>query len=259
MKGETLRYEVKPHDLKTGDPFSSLFPINPSLVETIAASIKEGGYDPGQPIAVWHGLVVDGHTRLKAAKRSGLGLIPCMYFPFEDEDEALRYALSRQRDRRNLTDADLIRLVGELDKRRSREEQGRVMGKANSAPCGAQSNDHEPIEESEPARSSSKTAKILGISERKVERIRTVLDRADDDVKAAVLTGEKSVNAAYNETVKPLPTEGADQPRKFRYIFHYEADVEAEEEETAILAGTDLLNSLSPAQIIRLSKVRSAA
>ena len=255
MKGETLRYEVKPHDLKTGEPFSSLFPINPSLVDTIAASIKEGGYDPGQPIAVWHGLVVDGHTRLKAAKRSGLGLIPCMYFPFEDEDEALRYALSRQRDRRNLTDADLVRLVGELDKRRMSRGGG---DHRSNAPSGV--NDHETIEPSpEPARSSSKTAKILGISERKVERIRTVLDRADDDVKAAVLTGEKSVNAAYNETVKPLPTEGADQPRKFRYIFHYEADVEAEEEEDAILAGTDLLNSMSPAQIIRLSKVRSAA
>ena len=74
--------------------------------------------------------------------------------------EALRYALSRQRDRRNLTDADLVRLVGELDKRKHREDNLKRGVEIPEAPCGVSE---------EPARSSSKTAKILGISERKVE------------------------------------------------------------------------------------------
>jgi hypothetical protein len=39
-----------------------------------------------------------------------------------DTKKALEYAIHNQRDRRNLTDADIFRLVGLLDKREKREE-----------------------------------------------------------------------------------------------------------------------------------------
>jgi len=60
----------------------------------------------------------------------------------------------------------------------------------------------DPTPEPQP-RSSQRTATALGISRGKVEKIRKILDDAAPEVKAAVMAGEKSVNAAYNETVKP--------------------------------------------------------
>ena len=44
------------------------------------------------------------------------------------------------------------------------------------------------------------TAELLGVSPRTVERVRTVLDHAPKPLKEAVLSGEKTVNAAYTET-----------------------------------------------------------
>jgi len=51
-------------------------------------------------------------------------------------------------------------------------------------------------------RSSDEKAKTLGIGRGKVEKVRTILEKASDDVKDAVRTGDMSINAAYNKTVK---------------------------------------------------------
>jgi len=42
---------------------------------------------------------------------------------------------------------------------------------------------------------------LLGVSARKVEQIRTVMDNANDEIKRMVKTGRMTVNSAYNRTV----------------------------------------------------------
>jgi ParB-like chromosome segregation protein Spo0J len=51
-------------------------------------------------------------------------------------------------------------------------------------------------------RSSEKTAEALGTSRGKVEKARTVLKNADDELLDEVKSGEKSINQAYNEVVE---------------------------------------------------------
>jgi hypothetical protein len=70
-----------------------------------------------------------------------------------------------------------------VDRRRKSGER------TDLAPIGARSD-----------RSSEDTASIIGISHRKVERTRTVLDYADEDTKQEVLEGKKSIHKAYVET-----------------------------------------------------------
>ena len=78
------------------------------------------------------------------------------------------------RDRRNLTDADIVRLVAELDKRRTRAEVASIggttggRGRNSLAQSGAKLSN----------KSADETAAVIGISARKVERTRTVLDKA---------------------------------------------------------------------------------
>ena len=199
---EPVRCKVKVKELQTGEPFCSLLEIRKDNLQAITASMRESGFDIGEPITVWHGVVVDGHTRLEAAKLAKIAEVPCIYRDFADEDEAIAYAIHRQRDRRNLTAADLLRLVETLDRRRSRVEQAAIATEAriNSAQGCALNESPTP----EPARSSAKTAEIIGVSPRQVEKIRTIQDKATPEVKAAVAAGEKSINAAYNETVRPF-------------------------------------------------------
>ena len=185
MKEETITLaNIK--TIHTDTPFKDLFPISEAVLERIIASIKKSGFDSGHPIVLWRVdrklIVVDGHTRLLAAKRLGMPKIPVILKNFEDETNALEYAIGSQRNRRSLTDAELLMCISQLDKRRKagRPKNGDVVR----------------------GKSASKTALVLGISRPKVERLRTVNDHAVQAVKDAVLAGNLTINKAYVITME---------------------------------------------------------
>jgi len=182
--------------LKTAPPFRDLFPINEKVLDAIYWDMQKNGYDRSQPIVVWEShdsIVIDGHTRLRAARKAGIFEVPVMLKPFPDENAALEYAIKCQRNRRNLKDFEIMKCLEELDKRRDRggdrgnQYIGGKVAKAQDCAFG---------------KSAQNTASLLGISSRKIEQTRTVMDRAPEDVKAAVQSGKMSINAAYNRTVE---------------------------------------------------------
>jgi ParB family chromosome partitioning protein len=171
--------------LRTAEPFKSLFPIRETDLEKITANMKQKGFDHAHPIIVWAGhkfTVVDGHTRLAAARRLGIGVIPIVVREFANENEALEYAIDSQRNRRNLTDAELLRCLSELDKRK----------KAGRPKNGS----------TDPGKSADRTVSLLGISRAKVERLRAVADHGTETIKLAVLSGDLTVNRAYIITME---------------------------------------------------------
>lgn len=184
-------YMVSPSEVQTAPPFSTLFNPVPGLVEKIAKSMKRTGFDVAFPLVLWQGVVIDGNTRLAAAVKAGIPAVCCVEHRFKDESAALEYAIACQRNRRNLTDAEIVRCVAELDKRKAKTDtlkRGDETPEAQGCATG---------------KSAATTAAAVGVSQRKVEQVRTVLDRATPEVKAAVASGEKSINAAYQETVAP--------------------------------------------------------
>ena|GEM_PF-6077577 len=108
--------------------------------------------------------------------------MPVYYHEFADEDEALRYAIANQRDRRNLTDTDLLRLIEAVD---NREKRGGDRG--NQYAGGNPSREGLP-----PKGTAEQTAKIVGTSRSKVEKARVILDEAKTNptVKEEVLSGK---------------------------------------------------------------------
>lgn len=186
----TQRYHARVREFKTAEPFRSLFQRSPTMVETIAADMRANGFDLAYPIVTWNGVVVDGNTRLAAAKAAGLDDIPGVDHHFPDETAALEYAIRSQVHRRNLTEKELFRCQGELDKLK---DMGRPPAKEVAQGCAT----------SDPGKSAVTTAATLGVSPRKVEQMRTVRARATPEVRAAVESGDMTINAAYNATVKP--------------------------------------------------------
>ena len=174
-------------EIKTASPFKDLFQVKPGDLEHIEASMKAKGFEFGHPLILWAGhnaTVVDGHTRLAAAKKLMFARVPVILKEFKDEAEALEFAIESQVNRRNLTDAELLNCMNELDKRRT-------VGRPKKNPSN----------EGISGVSAENTAKLLGISRAKVERIRAINDHATDEVKDAVRDGKLSVNKAYNETM----------------------------------------------------------
>lgn len=192
---------MNPKKIKTGEPFESLFPVDAHTLDAIAKDMELHGYDDAHPIVLWDekGVVVDGHTRLQAAIAAGIDDVPVVLSAFFDEDTAVEYAIHCQRDRRNLSDADMLRWIAEVDKRKTAQERAAMAGRPkageNLASSEAKFNRQE-------RKSAQQTADIVGTSRAKVEKARTVLDKATDEVKQAVEKGEMSINQAYNETVK---------------------------------------------------------
>jgi len=196
-------------DITTRSPFNDLFPIRENILNEIVKDIKENGFDKSRPIVLWRkcGLtVVDGHTRLRAAEIAKIKDIPTVMKDFPNERAALEYAIKCQRNRRNLSDQEILQCISELDKRK----MTRRPSKEKLAPCGANF-----------GKSSNDTAQTLGISSRKVERARAVLDKAPDEIKEAVKSGEMSINKAYNKTLKPSETldNSKDDKQKVKKVF----------------------------------------
>jgi hypothetical protein len=108
------------------------FPVMPALLDAVVEAMHTWGYDQSQPVMVWEAgqALMDGHTRLKAAVQAGFEDVPVYCKSFETEDEALHYAIHLQRQRRNLTDAGIIRCIEALDRRkRQGEDQAREKGR----------------------------------------------------------------------------------------------------------------------------------
>jgi ParB family chromosome partitioning protein len=198
-------------DIKTASPFRDLFPMSDRLIKEIYWDMQKNGFDETKPIALWesHGaVVIDGHTRLRAANKAGLIQVPVVLKRFETEQEALEYAIKCQRNRRSLTDREIMKCVDELDKRRIRGgshgnqyTKGKVP-KVTGVTFG---------------KSSVETGKTLGIGRGKVEKARVVLEKGSDEVKEAVQSGNMTINSAYNQTVgipKKTPPPKQKTPRQ---------------------------------------------
>lgn len=206
---------VNPNELQCREPFNSLFPPQPQVVLAIAKNMLDHGFDPAFPLVTWNGLIVDGNSRFLAAKKADIDVYHIAH-EFVDETAALKFAIRCQRNRRNLSAADVLRCVEELDKRKK---------------TGPKPTDSSATPVAKSGRSSADTATIIGTSRGTVEKARAVLAHAEPEVKAAVHAGTTSINAAYRETVavrKAPVAEVSQGPQKWSctLILRVEAETE---------------------------------
>lgn len=102
--------------LKFDKDFKELFEQEPEKVERIAQNMKEHGFDKSQPIiATKNGSILDGSSRYLASLEAGIKYLPVMFKDFADKDEALKYELHLQLDRRNLNDSQLYSAFKRLE------------------------------------------------------------------------------------------------------------------------------------------------
>ena len=153
---------------------------------------------------------------------------------FRDRDflVALEYAIDSQRNRRNLTDAELMRCITALDKRKKPgpREKGVTPGK-----------------------SAARTGSILGISQVKVEKIRSLLDHAPEEIKEAVRSGSLTINKAYVITMEKVKTDKCRNKDEFRT-----ARLEALSLDTGKIAKSHIEFELKRPPSIHLTKKEAA-
>ena len=180
--GLKLSKSIKLSEIESHPDFQSLFKIDENLLERIVSSIYENGFDASQPVHIWkktdddgtiHMYLIDGYTRIAALKKSGHETVPFFEHNFNTFDEAYKYVLGLQVNRRNLEGSELLRNVSKL--------------------LGT-----DFVQNSE-GKKSEIIAEVLGVSDRTVEKAISVAENADEETLAKIESGELSVHKAYKQ------------------------------------------------------------
>ena len=190
---EKVKVEQIAEDPK-GD-FTEIFAFNEEMAKSIADSIIARGYDKTQVIHLFkireepetmeHPIRGDGAHRVAAAKIAGIEEIPAYIHTFDTRNEALIYAYELQLLRRNLEPYQKLDAMAKLDqlKNPGKKTDGESSGK-----------------------SAEEIADVLGVSPRTAERMRNIINNADEETLEAVKSGEMSISKAdkiTNEKKKP--------------------------------------------------------
>lgn len=166
-------------DIQREEPFISLFAINTEVLNSITESMKEKGFDIATPLIIWkeRNILVDGHTRLQAAKNAGLDKVPVVYASFKNEESVLNYMYNIQFNRRNITDKEIINLV-----RKVLPEYEKKYG--------------------EGSKSAFLSKKFTGLSESKAKKIVLVIERASDKQLQDIEEDNETISNVYNKLLK---------------------------------------------------------
>jgi ParB family chromosome partitioning protein len=192
--------EIAISDLALEEPFKSLFAIREDIKSAIRSHMLQHGYDESKPVDVWKRsgkdgfdyVLVDGFTRTQAAEEAGRLTVTAYLHAFDSVEEARNYAIHTQRDRRNLSDSEIMSVLSLIDKK--------VTGFKTSSSLAPDGANGGPL-----AKTAQRTAKEIGTSARKVERARKVA--SDPNAAAAVRRGELSINKAYEQVREREKTE----------------------------------------------------
>lgn len=170
---------VDVESIKKGTPFIQLFPIKPDVLASITQDMEVNGYDISQPIIIWEetNLLIDGHTRTKAAEQANIKQVSAIYYSFEDVDSALRYAYGLQFKRRNIDDSDRFSFAEQY-------LNNLVQGNKKSG------------------WKKKELAEILSVSMTTAQKYLSVINRATDKIKEAVKIGDISINTAYKRLLQ---------------------------------------------------------
>jgi len=165
-------------DIIVDPEISKIFTVNEKMVELIYQKILDFGYDDSQPVVLLKGtmIILDGHTRLAAAKKAGLKEIPVAYREFEDRESAMMYTLERQALRRNLIGNEILMIAHILLNQGRKKHDGT-------------------------GRAAEQLAKRFNVSVSTLYQALAVERDASEEVKQKVRNGEMSLKKAHSTTI----------------------------------------------------------
>jgi hypothetical protein len=157
------------------DPeISAIFKINDKILEEIYQKMLLWGFDESQPLVLQKGtnILLDGHTRLAAARKAGFTEVPVVLREFESREEAAMYTFERQALRRNLTGAEILTAAQMIPERKERDGKGRA---------------------------AEQLAKRINVGAATIYQAKAILKDGPEELIQAVKNGDMSIKKAYGK------------------------------------------------------------
>lgn len=140
-----------------------------------------------EPLVLWQGILIDGHNRYEIAKRHNLTFTTVEYH-FDDRSDVRLWIANNQFGRRDLNtyERSLLALkikpdIAKKAKEKQIEAGGAVRQKSDKAVVDTK----------------KEVAKLAGVSHDTIAKVEKIEAHATPEVKAAVKSGEISINTAY--------------------------------------------------------------
>lgn len=173
--------------IKIKEEFKSLIP---ALTKEEFKQLEQNCLDEGirEKILVWNGFIIDGHNRYEISLKWDLE-IQTETKHFKDEEAVKEWMILNQFGRRNLSNYQRSVLALQLEEVFSNKAKERMLS-------------GNPVLKSEQGRTIKKIGKVANVGHDTIAKVKKIQEKATDEVKAKLSTGEVSINAAYQEIKK---------------------------------------------------------
>lgn len=162
--------------------------------------LKEGIRDA---IVTWQGFIIDGHNRYQIAQRHNLEY-QTIEKAFESENDVIEWMIRNQFGRRNLNNYQRSILALQL------EDVFRIKAKENQ---GYRNDILQNSAESYKIDTRKELSKIADVSHDTIMRVKAIEEKAPEEVKEKLRTGDISINQAFTEIKKAEINERRDKIR----------------------------------------------
>ena len=160
-----------------------------------------------EPILTWNGYIIDGHNRYNIAQQWNLEF-KTESKNFKGEDEVKEWMILNQFGRRNLSNYQRSVLALQL------EDVFRAKAKESKAEKVSHfRNTGEVLQISATPDTRKELSKVAAVSHDTIAKVKKIQEKAPEEVKAKLATGEVSINAAYKEIKKEEKKEELQQRR----------------------------------------------
>jgi 16S rRNA G966 N2-methylase RsmD len=160
-----------------------------------------------EPILTWNDYIIDGHNRFKIAQQWSLEF-KTESKSFNSEDDVKEWMILNQFGRRNLTNYQRTVLALQLEDvfRAKAKENQAIQYKGNSL--------SQISAEVKPIDTRKELSKVAAVSHDTIAKVKKIQEKAPEEVKAKLRTGEVSINAAYKEIKKEEKKEAIQEERR---------------------------------------------
>ena len=158
-----------------------------------------------EPILTWNNYIIDGHNRYNIAQQWNLEF-KTESKNFKGEDEVKEWMILNQFGRRNLSNYQRSVLALQLeDVFRTKAKDNQVRTLKNRV---RQISDKQQID------TKKELSKVAAVSHDTIAKVKKIQEKAPEEIKAKLATGEVSINAAYKEIKKEEKKEAIQQERR---------------------------------------------
>ena len=190
--------------IQVKEEFKNLIPaLSAEEYAQLEANILEEGIR--EPIITWNGFIIDGHNRYSIAQRFDVEYRTTSKH-FASEESAKEWMILNQFGRRNLSNYQRSVLALELEEVFSKKAKENIAIENKN-----RSTDSAKLPKRDSVDTRKELSKVAQVGERTLGMVKKIQEKAPEEVKAKLATGEVSINAAYKEIKKEEKKEERDK------------------------------------------------